>query len=289
MPSSATSGHGLNELNEFYKLKTTTQLYIEDVYNTMLELKPGNKPEDSYTRLIWALDCLGVVHFEYNPKSHTTSKILVAQRVHQQTKDAKVFMLYGDNDFNLPWLTELASCRNWGVDDLKIIAAKWMSGKDEATLLKPGRKFLEICKAHHEKSKAHQTAGKVLPSATETAMASSTAQRKAGDRPRQHSNVAGADDRVPPMDGGKRVTKDPAAVNPTAVYLEDETLGLIRSVTDAHQALGRRTAELVAHLLQSEQQKEPSGIPPHKRIEAPQPVDYPWRNKRKPGRRQRRS
>ncbi|KAM3522954.1 hypothetical protein MY4038_008398 [Beauveria bassiana] len=281
----ANSDHGFKELNEFYKLKSTTQLYIEKVYNTMLELKPGNKPEDSYMRLNWALDCLGIIDFEYNPKARITSENLIAERVHQQTKDAKVFMSYDDSDFSLPRLAKLASRRNWGLDDLKIIAAKWMSGKDEAMLLKPGKKFLAICKANYDESKAHRTA-------SETHRASRTAQRQASGCPRQCGKVAGADDMLPPKDGETRLMRDPATVNPAAVHLDDETLRLIKKVTEAHRAVEQRTATLVAHLLQSAQKKEPSGIPPHKRIEAPQPIDYPWRNKenkRKPGRHERRS
>ncbi|KAM3553546.1 hypothetical protein ARSEF4850_006864 [Beauveria asiatica] len=285
----ANSDRGFNELNEFYKLESTIQLYIEKVYNTMLELKPGNKPEDSYMRLNWALDCLGVIDFEYNPKARITSENLIAQRVHQQTKDAKVFISYDDSDFSLPRLTGLASHRYWGLDDLKIIAAKWMSGKDEAMLLKPGKKFLAICKANYDESKARRTAS--CPT-METRRASRTAQGQASGSPRQCGKVAGADDMVPPMEGETRLMRDPVTVNPAAVYLDDETLRLIKKVTEAHRAVEQRTATLVAHLLQSAQKKEPSGIPLHKRIEAPQPIDYPWRNKenkRKPGRHERRS
>ncbi|OAA46411.1 hypothetical protein ISF_09544 [Cordyceps fumosorosea ARSEF 2679] len=141
---------GVDPVNGFDKLNPTTQSYVEEVFCTILQIKPGNEPGDSYMQLAWALHCLGVGLFEYNPKARTTPEMLIAQRVHEQTKKAKVFISYDDSDFNLSHLTEVASRRVWGMDDLKTIAAEWMSGKDEEKLLKPGRQLLAICKAEYE-------------------------------------------------------------------------------------------------------------------------------------------
>lgn len=42
------SVHGFNGVDDFHKLKSGTQLYVEEVYSTMMKLKPGNEPGDSY-------------------------------------------------------------------------------------------------------------------------------------------------------------------------------------------------------------------------------------------------
>lgn len=159
MPFPTNSAHSFNGVDEFHKLKPGTQLYVEQVYNTMIKLRPGNDPESSYFRLEKALSCLGVLP-EYNPQDRTTPEILIAQRVHQQLKDAKIFTWYGDSDFDLSLLTRDAHGRNWNLDDLKIIAAKWMKGKDEELTLKLGKRLLSICEADYYSLVARQAASR---------------------------------------------------------------------------------------------------------------------------------
>lgn len=215
---------------------------------------------------------------EYNPEARTASKILIAQRFHQQWKDAKIFTCYGDRDFDFSCLTKHAYCRNWDLGDLKIITANWMRGKNEDFLLKRGKRQLAICKAEYHDLKAfraRQTASAGSPPAAKTYTANCTARSHDGSGPGQRGKMAAAAEGEPTIAAGAKPTN-----RPPKPYMDGETLRLIENVRDAHEAVGRRTAKLVAHLLKSAQQNEPSRIPPHKRIEASHPIDYPWRNKK---------
>ena len=263
-----------NDNDAFHKLQPATQRYIEEVYITILELQPGSELGKSYDRLFWALHCLGVGTFAYTEAS-ITAEFLIAQMVHQEWLDSKFWTAYDDSDFDLQCLTEKAEYRQWDSNDLKIIAAKWMSGKDEERLLIPGRKFLAIHKDWCDGLKARRTEKKVSASTCESYTADYKARRPNDGGPKHRGEAERADKAVSPIH-----EKTQPLNNPSTLYMDVETLRLIKRVRVAHDATAKQTFELVAHLLGS-QRDRPSNVPPHKRIEAPQPVDYPWRKKDK--------
>jgi len=57
--------------------------------------------------------------------------------------------------------------------------------------------------------------------------------------------------------------------------LDTETLKIIKGVKEAHDALTRRTARLLAHIVEVPDFTNSPRIPQNQRLEGPQPVDYP--------------
>ncbi|KAJ2983490.1 hypothetical protein NQ176_g648 [Zarea fungicola] len=310
-----------NQLGEFCQLTPATKLYIEQVYAKLLQLWPGGRTVDSYERILRALSCIGVGPFEYNPKACTTPESLVAEWVHQLVKTTSSFEFYGDNDYDEEFLLRRAKHHDWSLDELKIIAMKWMNGKDQNRLLEPGRLLLTIYQANHRKSKAVkskvegsisdiQTADQPKPSTLTTPRSTTQSTTPSAPQPvdfaksatsrsgysrtaslREQGRTPGhtfgnysrysgrkeADGVLPdesPHRNGAGLKDDH-----TKAYIDDETLRLIKRVKEAHEAVGQRTAKLVAHLLGPAQNNESRRLPPHRRIEANQPIDYPWRNK----------
>jgi hypothetical protein len=73
------------------------------------------------------------------------------------------------------------------------------------------------------------------------------------------------------MPGAKRKTGKKRKLDP-------ETLEMIKRVKEAQDAVSRRTARLVGHLV--EVPDFTTRIPPERRLEPSQPVRYPWTKKR---------
>lgn len=275
MSSSTNNARGFDGGGEFHKLGLGTQLYVERVYSTMLKLVPRNDSKSSYLRLRRALRCVGVLP-ECNLEDRSTPEILIAQSVHQQWKDAKLYTSYSDKRFPLSTLTKEAYRCHWNLGDLKIIAAKWMRGKNAdllLTLKTLGQKLLAKYETNYYDSKLRQnTSQGSLPAATY--MAEWTARNYEASSQGQRGEMAAVAEE-PIVETETKPTN-----NSAKLYMDDETLRLIESVRHAHEAVERGTAKLVAHLLKSAQKDEPSRIPPHMRIEAAHTIDYPWRNTR---------
>lgn len=63
--------------------------------------------------------------------------------------------------------------------------------------------------------------------------------------------------------------------------LDAEMLKMIKGVKEAHEALSRRTVRLLAHIVDVPDFTDSPRLPRNRRLEAPQPVDYPWMNTKK--------
>ncbi len=63
--------------------------------------------------------------------------------------------------------------------------------------------------------------------------------------------------------------------------LDAETLKMIKGVKEAHDALTRRTARLLAHIVDVPDFTNSPKLPQNRRLEGPQLIDYPWMNTKK--------
>ena len=69
------------------------------------------------------------------------------------------------------------------------------------------------------------------------------------------------------------------------MVLDIETLKMIEGIKEAHDAVARRTARLLARVLVVPNSANSTTIPRNRRLKAPEPVAYPWIKAKKRGRR----
>lgn len=234
----------------FDELKQTTKDRILFVYGrTMRPNTPLDRALDSHSRIRRALRFLGVGAFEYDKKSRTTPDDLLTNWVHECYK--LLFDWYSADPISPERLKEQVFCRSWGLDELKAITAMWMMGKNEDMLLEPGRRLMKI----DDETRLKQTTKDFV---------------KEGDMMEEEEE-----------EGEEEVIREVVqeARSGDKINLDAHTLEMIKDVKKAHDVFTRRTARLLAHLVDGSSVTDGPRLPPSRRLMAQQPVEYPWMKK----------
>lgn len=267
--------------HEFDGLKQTTKDQILLVYNrTMGSNTPlDRRALDSYSRICQALRFLGVGIFEYGNNSLIMPEDLLENWVQERNK--LLFDWYEADLFTTKSLKKQASCSSWTFDELKAITARWMQGKDEDRLLEAGRKLMKIddeTRSKYQTSKNQEALvakGKRLIEIMEKRLDEKTIGKEMqneGDETEEEEVIREGFIQKGTFNTGRKVK------------LNAETLKMVNSIKEAHDAFTRRTARLLAHIVDAQDFPDSPRIPRNRRLEAPQPIHYPWINQKKRGR-----
>jgi hypothetical protein len=258
--------------HEFDGLKQTTKDQIIFVYNQTMgpNAPPDRRALDSYSRICQALRFLGVGIFEYDKNGLTTPQDLLANWVHEWNK--LFFDWYEADPDDTKSLKEQASRRCWGLDELKAITARWMQGKDEDKLLEPGRKLMKI-EEKRLKDGQEEKAWKLRESQKPVVDERKTRleEIKRGMQETEEEEVI-----------REELMQEEARRNTgRKMKLDAETLEMINSIMEAHEAFARRTARLITRVVDVPDFTDCPRLPRSRRLKAPQPVDYPWNTKKR--------
>jgi hypothetical protein len=257
--------------HEFDGLKQTTKDQIIFVYDqTMGPNAPQDRRAlDSHSRICQALRFLGVGIFEYDKNSLTTPQDLLANWVHEWNK--LFFDWYEADPDDTKSLKEQASRRCWGLDELKAITARWMQGKDEDKLLEPGRKLMKIEEKwlkDEQEEKARKLSERQNPVGDERKTRLEEIRREMQETEDEEEVIR--EDLI--QEEARRNTG-------RKMKLDAETLEMINGIMEAHGAFARRTARLLARVVDVPDFTDCPRLPRSRRLKAPQPVDYPWNTK----------
>jgi len=164
----------------------------------------------------------------------------------------------------------------WSLATLKSIMEKWMQGKNQEALVARRKRSIEI-EENRLKDRPEEKAQKLRERQKHIADEKKTRLEEIRGREMQNEEEETVEEVI-----REGLVQDEVRCNTRSkMKLDAETLKMIKGVKEAHDALTRRTARLLAHIVDVPDFTDSPRLPRNRRLEAPQPIDYPWMNTKK--------